>query len=67
MSTKSLVDEPDFEAIDKEEVNQVILIFEGFCEGYAMGANLDRQPQIFLRIQSCLNDLQEIYAGNIKP
>ncbi len=53
--------ELDFDAIAKEELNQVILMFEGWCEGYIHGAKLGEEPHIFCRVKSQLYDLQSIY------
>lgn len=61
--------ELDFDAIAKGELEQVILIFEGWCDGYCQGAKLgfDQEPHIFCRVRSQLFDLQKIYNEKAKP
>ncbi len=62
------VGDMNFDAIEKAELEQVILIFEGWCEGYCHGAKLgfEQEPHIFFRVKSQLFDLQKIYNEKAK-
>ena len=45
---------------DKKEINDAILEFSGWVDGYVMGANLEIEPNIFSTVKYQLDKYQEL-------